>query len=149
VLAAFVAALSPIANALHNDKLYASSTTEDDGYTYPKGATEEEIEQIDERELKAWEDTGRPGERDGIGLNNQTRDEIIEDHKNPNMCHGRALIFVPSSLQQLSEDQCFFFNSCLNTGGSILECYNAAKEINCDMYSDKRYYCPPVLLSSE
>jgi hypothetical protein len=145
-----VAALSPIANTLHNDKLYASPTTEDDGYTYPEGATKEEKEEIDEREQKAWEDAGRPGENDEIGLNNQTRDEIIEDlKKNPNMCQGRVLIYDPSSLQQLSEDQCFFFNSCLNTGGSLWECSNAAKEVNCDMYSDKSYYCPAVPLDSE
>jgi hypothetical protein len=42
--------------------IYASPTTEDDGYTYPDDASEEEKEEIDEREQEAWEDAGRPGE---------------------------------------------------------------------------------------
>jgi hypothetical protein len=61
------------------------------------------------------------------------------------MCQWRVLNEVPFSLEQLSEHQCFFFNSCLNTGGSITACYNAAREINCDI-NDKRYYCPPVAM---
>ncbi len=65
------------------------------------------------------------------------------------MCHGCLLIYVPFSHQELSEDQCFYINSCLNTGSSIVECYNAARNINCDMYNDKRYYCPGVVLGSE
>lgn len=44
--------------------IYASPTTEDDGYTYPDDATEEEKEEIDEREQEAWEDAGRPGDTD-------------------------------------------------------------------------------------
>jgi hypothetical protein len=44
--------------------IYASPTTEDDGYTYPDDATEEEKEEIDEREQEAWEDAGRPGDND-------------------------------------------------------------------------------------
>lgn len=44
--------------------IYASPTTEDDGYTYPDDASEEEKEEIDEQEQKAWEDAGRPGDND-------------------------------------------------------------------------------------
>lgn len=44
--------------------IYASPTTEDDGYTYPDDASEEEKEEIDEQEQEAWEDAGRPGEQD-------------------------------------------------------------------------------------
>jgi hypothetical protein len=33
--------------------LYVSSTTEDDGYTYPDDASEEEKEETDEREQEA------------------------------------------------------------------------------------------------
>lgn len=44
--------------------IYASPITEDDGYTYPDDASEEEKEEIDEREQEAWEDAGRPGEID-------------------------------------------------------------------------------------
>lgn len=40
----------------------AQAQTEDDGYVYPDDATEEEKDQIDEQEQKAWEDAGRPGE---------------------------------------------------------------------------------------
>ena len=44
--------------------IYASPTTEDDGYTYPDDATEEEKDEIDEREREAWENAGRPGDDD-------------------------------------------------------------------------------------
>ena len=43
---------------------YASPTTEDDGYTYPDDANEEEKDEIDEQEQEAWEDAGRPGDTD-------------------------------------------------------------------------------------
>ncbi|MGC1133445.1 MAG: hypothetical protein WA941_11515 [Nitrososphaeraceae archaeon] len=39
----------------------AMKRTEDDGYTYPKNATEEEKATIDAQEQKAWVDAGRPG----------------------------------------------------------------------------------------
>jgi hypothetical protein len=41
------------------------------------------------------------------------------------MCQGRLLIYVPFPHQELSEDQCFYINSCLNTGGlncRVLQC---------------------------
>jgi hypothetical protein len=37
-------------------------TTEDDGYTYPDDASDDEKQQIDEQEHDAWEDAGRPGD---------------------------------------------------------------------------------------
>jgi hypothetical protein len=37
-------------------------TTVDDGYTYPKNATEEEKARIDSQERYEWEQAGRPGE---------------------------------------------------------------------------------------
>lgn len=37
----------------------------------------------------------------------------------------------------------------LNTEGSITVCYDAAREINCDMYSGKRYYCPGMIYDFE
>jgi hypothetical protein len=61
-------------------------------------------------------------------------------------CQMKALIYVQPSHQQLSEDQCFYFNSCLNSGGSVTHCYNAAREINCDMYNITGYNCPPVVM---
>ena len=65
------------------------------------------------------------------------------------ICQGRSLIEIPSSLQRLSEHQCFYISSCLNAGGSATECNNAARNINCDTYNGKRYYCPGVGLGSE
>ena len=41
-----------------------SASIEDDDYTYPDDASEEEKQEIDEREQEAWEDAGRPGEID-------------------------------------------------------------------------------------
>ena len=62
------------------------------------------------------------------------------------MCQWRVLNEVPFSLEQLSEHQCFFFNSCLNlSGGSITACYNAARIINCDI-ENGGYHCPPVAM---
>ena len=59
--------------------LYVSSTTEDDGYTYPDDASEEEKEETDEREQEAWEDAGRPGER-----NDDHDDDDKDDNDNDN-----------------------------------------------------------------
>jgi hypothetical protein len=59
-------------------------------------------------------------------------------------CQARLL----NEVQQLSEHQCLFFNSCLNSGGSIVECYNAARNINCDVESGKRNYCPGTVYGS-
>jgi hypothetical protein len=33
----------------------------EDGYSYPRGASEEEKKQIDEQEQEMWEDAGYPG----------------------------------------------------------------------------------------
>ena len=44
--------------------IYASPTTEDDGYTYPDDANEEEKDEVDEQEEEAREDAGRPGDDD-------------------------------------------------------------------------------------
>jgi hypothetical protein len=51
--------------------------------------------------------------------------------------------------QQLSEHQCFYFNSCKNLGGSIPGCYESARTINCDIESGIRYNCPAVAMGSE
>jgi hypothetical protein len=55
--------------------VYASPTTEDDGYTYPDDATDEEKEEIDEQEQEAWEDAGRPGDNDNN--DNENNEEQI------------------------------------------------------------------------
>jgi hypothetical protein len=51
--------------------------------------------------------------------------------------------------QQLSEYQCLYFNSCMNLGGSIINCYDGARSINCDIENGIRYYCPGVVMGSE
>ena len=58
---------------------------------------------------------------------------------------ARLLIYIPE-LQQLSDNQCFYINGCLNAGGSVTDCYNAGRNINCNIENGKRYHCPPVLL---
>lgn len=61
-------------------------------------------------------------------------------------CQDRLLIYIPSAHQDLSEEQCFYFNSCMNTGGSVTQCYEAAREINCDMYNSTRYNCSAMVM---
>jgi hypothetical protein len=61
---------------------------------------------------------------------------------------GMRLLNDDQVFQQLSEHQCFFFNSCVNLGGSIPGCYESARTINCDIESGKSY-CPAVLMGSE
>jgi hypothetical protein len=51
--------------------------------------------------------------------------------------------------QQLSEHQCFYFNSCLNLGGSIPGCYDGARKISCDIENGKSYYCPGALMGGQ
>lgn len=61
--------------------IFASPTTEDDGYTYPDDATEDEKEEIVEREQEAWEDAGRPGDNDNNDENdddNDSNDDLPE-----------------------------------------------------------------------
>ena len=59
--------------------IYASSTTEDDGYTYPDDASDEEKEEIDEQEQEAWEDAGRPGDNDNDDDNEDDDNEEQAD----------------------------------------------------------------------
>ena len=54
------------------------ATSQDDGYVYPDDATEEEKEEIDEREQEAWENAGRPGNND---VSND--DNSYDDDPNP------------------------------------------------------------------
>jgi hypothetical protein len=63
---------------------------------------------------------------DAHAISNQSLVEITT------ICGIRLLNEEPSH-QQFTEHQCFYFNSCLNSGGSIADCYNSAREINCDI----------------
>jgi hypothetical protein len=70
--------------------IYASPTTEDDGYTYPDDASDEEKEEIDEQEQEAWEDAGRPGEQDNDNDNdgaNPYCDNVPDNYQGT--CHDR------------------------------------------------------------
>lgn len=64
----------------------------------------------------------------------------------PAECGMRALDDDQLFQQQLSEHQCFFFNSCKNLGGSIPGCYEEARNINCNIEHGNRINCPIVLL---
>lgn len=98
-IAGFLIAI--VAMTIPNQPLiYASPTTEDDGYTYPEGATEEEKEEIDEREQEAWEDAGRPGEIDDDDNNDDNGDGDDEQQ-----------IFTCSDWSTVSRDE-----ECPSTG---------------------------------
>jgi hypothetical protein len=66
-----------------------SASSEDDGYTYPDDASEEEKEEIDEQEQEAWEDAGRPGDSnddddDDNDENSNDNDDENSDDDDPN-----------------------------------------------------------------
>jgi hypothetical protein len=61
----------------------AYAVTEDDGYVYPKNATDEEKAAIDVQELKAWEEVGRPGEL------RPYCDELQPNNRTGIVCHDR------------------------------------------------------------
>lgn len=61
---------------------------------------------------------------------------------------GMRLLNEKPFHQQFTEHQCFYFNSCLNSGNSVMKCYDAARNINCDINND-RYDCPPVLMDEQ
>lgn len=56
---------------------YASPTTEDDGYTYDEGASDEEKEEQDEQEREEWEDAGRPGDNDDDEDNEDDEEQMF------------------------------------------------------------------------
>ena len=93
--------------------IYASSTSEDDGYTYPDDASEEEKEEIDEREQEAWEDAGRPGERDddddddGDGNDNDSND----NDNTPVIANTPAL-----TVQNTAVNETRWYNNCVGGG---------------------------------
>ena len=72
-----VMAIAMITSTLTSALAYASPTTEDDGYTYPDDASDEEKEEIDEQEQEAWEDAGRPGDRNDDDVKKTTATIIM------------------------------------------------------------------------
>jgi hypothetical protein len=63
-----------------------TTTTEDDGYTYPKNATETEKAKIDSQERYVWEEAGRPGE---IQYANPYCDLLSAEQRSNITCHDR------------------------------------------------------------
>jgi hypothetical protein len=59
-------------------------TTEDDGYTYPDDASEDEKQHIDDTEQQLWEDAGRPGDND----NNNDDDNECENPPTAASCNN-------------------------------------------------------------
>lgn len=116
--------------------IYASPTTEDDGYTYPDDASDEEKEEIDEQEQEAWEDAGRPGdnnddEKDNGGSNN--------DDESPSIENAPAL-----AVQNTAVNETRWYNNCEGGGkqaGGGLQFDTFAYE-NCESHAngDKAYY---------
>jgi hypothetical protein len=90
--------------------IYASPTTEDDGYTYPDDASEEEKEEIDEREREAWEDAGRPGERDDDD-DDENDDDGNDNDNTPVIANAPKL-----TVQNTAVNETRWFNNCVGGG---------------------------------
>ncbi len=71
-------------------------TTEDDGYTYPDDASEDEKQHIDDTEQQLWEDAGRPGDND----NNNDDDNECENPPTAASCNNEATHGVQTSRPQ-------------------------------------------------
>jgi hypothetical protein len=84
----------------HQQSIYASPTTEDDGYTYPVDATEEEKEEIDEQEQEAWEDAGRPGEVD------DNDDDNDDDDNGDNGDNGEQIFTCSDGSTVTGDEEC-------------------------------------------
>jgi hypothetical protein len=119
---------------------YASSTSEDDGYTYPDDASDEEKEEIDEQEQEAWEDAGRPGERDDDDDDEgNDNDDDNDDDNTPAIADTPAL-----AVQNTAVNETRWYNNCEGGGkqaGGFLHFDIFAYE-NCESHAngDKGYY---------
>jgi hypothetical protein len=120
------------------DLVYSTSTTEDDGYTYPDDASDEEKEEIDEQEQEAWEDAGRPGERDDDDDEGNDNDDN-EDDDTPVIANTPTL-----AVQNTAVNETRWYNNCEGGGkqaGGFLHFDIFAYE-NCESHADgdKAYY---------
>jgi len=117
--------------------IYASPTTEDDGYTYPDDASEEEKEEIDEQEQEAWEDAGRPGDRND--------DDDEKDNGGSNNDESPSIENAPAlAVQNTAVNETRWYNNCEGGGkqaGGGLQFDTFAYE-NCEIHAngDKAYY---------
>jgi hypothetical protein len=69
-----------------DENILRNMTTVDDGYTYPKNATETEKAKIDSQERYVWEEAGRPGE---IQYANPYCDLLSAEQRSNITCHDR------------------------------------------------------------
>jgi hypothetical protein len=118
--------------------IYASPTTEDDGYTFPDDASEEEKEEIDEREQEAWEDAGRPGERDDDDDDENDNDGNDNDNT-PVIANAPTL-----TVQNTAVNETRWYNNCVGSGkqdGGGLQ-FNTFSYQTCGQNADgdKGYY---------
>jgi hypothetical protein len=119
---------------------YASSTSEDDGYTYPDDASDEEKEEIDEQEQEAWEDAGRPGERDDDDDDESNdNDDDNDDDNTPAIADTPAL-----AVQNTAVNETRWYNNC-EGGGKQAGCFlhfDIFAYENCESHAngDKGYY---------
>jgi hypothetical protein len=117
--------------------IYASPTTEDDGYTYPDDASDEEKEEIDEQEQEAWEDAGRPGDRND--------DDDEKDNGGNNNDESPSIENAPAlAVQNTAINETRWYNNCEGGGkqaGGWLHFDTFAYE-NCESHADgdKAYY---------
>lgn len=116
---------------------YASPTTEDDGYTYPDDSSDEEKEEIDEQEQEAWEDAGRPGDRND--------DDDEKDNGSSNNDESPSIENAPAlAVQNTAVNETRWYNNCEGGGkqaGGGLQFDTFAYE-NCESHAngDKAYY---------
>jgi hypothetical protein len=117
--------------------IYASPTTEDDGYTYPDDLSDEEKEEIDEQEQEAWEDAGRPGDRND--------DDDEKDNGGSNNDESPSIENAPAlAVQNTAVNETRWYNNCEGGGkqaGGGLQFDTFAYE-NCESHGngDKAYY---------
>jgi len=117
--------------------IYASPTTEDDGYTYPDDLSDEEKEEIDEQEQEAWEEAGRPGDRND--------DDDEKDNGGSNNDEPPSIEKAPAlAVQNTTVNETRWYNYCEGGGkqaGRGLQFDTFAYE-NCEIHAngDKAYY---------
>jgi hypothetical protein len=134
-----VIVITMIASTSTADLVYSTSTTEDDGYTYPDDASDEEKEDIDEQEQEAWEDAGRPGERDDDDDDEGNDDDDDNDDNTPVIANTPTL-----AVQNTAVNETRWYNNCEGGGkqaGGFLHFDIFAYE-NCESHAngDKAYY---------
>lgn len=133
----FVAVMTITMITSNQLSMYASPTTEDDGYTYPDDASDEEKEEIDEQEQEAWEDAGRPGDRND--------DDDEKDNGGSNNDESPSIENAPAlAVQNTAVNETRWYNNCEGGGkqaGRGLQFDTFAYE-NCESHAngDKAYY---------